>query len=215
MPDGQRSWMRPDTRVYPTRVAIEGDASELKTGMNCQAEIMIEHLEDAVYVPIQSIYSVKGVPTAFVKNRGGIEQRSVVLGNDNGQVIHIVEGLSEGEDVLLSPPLDLATKVDDSAVRAISDDATFVSPAEPESGSKDAPVQTSDAEPGVTQPDGSGELATATDEERRQRFMNMSEDERAKFMQERMAEMTPEQRGQMRERMRQSQRASGGGSSVE
>ena len=44
---------------------IEGDASELKTGMNCQAEIMIEHLEDAVYVAqtlmeVLDAYSLRG-----------------------------------------------------------------------------------------------------------------------------------------------------------
>lgn len=216
MPDSQRSWMRPDTRVYPTRITIDGDASDLKTGMNCQAEIMIERLEDAVYVPIQSIYSVKGVPTAFVKTRNSVEQRSVVLGNDNGQVIHIIEGLEPGEEVLLSPPLDLATKVDDTAVRAVPD-TEFVAPSEPQT-SEERPVQTTEADSEDGQIEPAGEWTNMSDserDERRQRFMNMSEEERAKFMQERMAEMTPEQRERMQERVQQFRDGSGAGPSVE
>lgn len=215
MPDAQRSWMRPDTRVYPTRVTIEGDAAELKTGMNCQAEIMIEHIENAVYVPVQCIYSVKGVPTAFVKTRGGVEQRPVTLGNDNNQMIHIVEGLEPGEEVLLSPPLDVATKVDDTSVRATSE-APFVEPAQPREDSGDAPVQTTEVESGVEQPHTAwADVSEEERDERRQRFMNMSEEERARFLQERMANMTPEQREQMQERMQQFGERGGGALSVE
>lgn len=219
MPDSRRSWMRPDTRVYPTRVSIEGDASELKTGMNCQAEIMIEHLEDAVYVPVQSIYSVEGTPTAFVKTLPGVELRPVVLGHDNGQMIHIVEGLEAGEEVLLAPPLDLAVKVDDTAVRATSD-APFVAPEETRPQTETPPIQTTEAEPEVSEPESrpGGEWANLSESERaerRERFMNMSEEERARLLQERMAEMTPEQRERMQERMQQFEQGSGGGPSVE
>lgn len=210
MPDSQRSWMRPDTRVYPTRVTIEGDASELKTGMNCQAEIMIEHLEDAVYVPLQSVYSVQGRPTAFVMNGGSVELRPVTLGNDNGQMIHILEGLEPGEEVLLAPPLDLAEKVEDVGVRATSEES-FVPPSESPEPGAESPRRTSDAAP---ERDDRAEASPEDRDEQRRRFMNMSEDERRQFIEERMADMTPEQREQARERMERF-RESAGAASVE
>lgn len=106
LPDAQSMWMNPDLKVYNTQVKINGGADELRTGMSCRAEIIVENYDDATYVPVQSIVRVSGVPTAFVvHNDGRVEQRKVEIGQDNNRSVVIKSGLKRGERVLLAPPL--------------------------------------------------------------------------------------------------------------
>ncbi len=212
MPDAQSAFMNPDLKVYATKVTIDGDASALRTGMNCQAEIMVEHLEDAVYVPVQSIYSVKGVTTAFLKHRSGVEQRTVVIGNDDNQMVHILEGLEVGEEVLLAPPLGLAASVSDST-SADGGAGGFVAPDESKVRTQQPQNALIESDAAGDRPRFGGEGADMSDDEgnrRRERFMNMSEEERSAMMQERMKDMTPEQQEEMKRRMEQFSQGQGG-----
>jgi HlyD family secretion protein len=107
LPDAQSFWTNPDLKVYNTEVHIDGDASDLRPGMSCRAEVFVDRYEDAVQVPVQCVVRLAGEPTVYVVAAKGAEAapRTVKVGLDNGQKIRIVEGLSEGEKVLLNPPL--------------------------------------------------------------------------------------------------------------
>jgi len=106
LPDPQSMWMNPDLKVYKTEIALDANDLSLRSGMNCKAEIIVEHDPEAVYVPIQSVLRVGGHPTVFVLNDdGSIEERKVEIGLDDNNVVQITSGLKEGELVLLTPPL--------------------------------------------------------------------------------------------------------------
>ena len=105
LPDAQSAWLNPDLKVYPTEIHLDGDAGELRTGMTCRAEIIVERHEDAVYVPVQSVLRVQGVSTVYVNGSNGPQARQVQVGLDNNRKVHIVSGLQEGERLLLAPPL--------------------------------------------------------------------------------------------------------------
>ena len=108
LPDANSMWMNPDLKVYSTTVKISGNGDELRTGMSCRAEIIVENLDDATYVPVQSVVRVNGQPTAFVvkPETGEAEARPVEVGLDNNQMVVIKSGLEKGEKVLLTPPLE-------------------------------------------------------------------------------------------------------------
>lgn len=109
LPDAQSAYMNPDLKVYPTEIEITGANPTLRTGMTCQAEIMVARFEEATYVPVQSVFMVKGAPTAFVSSGDGtFEQRRVEMGLDNNNMLQIASGLKAGERVLMTPPLDIA-----------------------------------------------------------------------------------------------------------
>lgn len=109
LPDAQMMWMNPDLKVYTTRIELDERARGLRTGMSCMAEIIVDRYEDALYVPVQTVLRVGGQATVFVRKGVGIEARPVVLGLNNNRMVRILEGLSEGEEVLLAPPLERAT----------------------------------------------------------------------------------------------------------
>ncbi len=103
MPDAQSIWLNPDLTVYSTQ--IEVDARDLRTGMSCRAEIIVEELSDVLYVPIQSVIRYAGQHFVYVQTPGGPQPRRVEIGLDNNRVVHIRSGVEEGEVVLLAPPL--------------------------------------------------------------------------------------------------------------
>lgn len=109
LPDAQSSFMNPDLKEYVTQIEIEGSNPNLRTGMTCQAEIMVAKFDKATYVPVQSVFMVKGKPTAFISTGGGgYEERPVEIGLDNNRMLQIASGLKPGENVLMTPPLDIA-----------------------------------------------------------------------------------------------------------
>jgi HlyD family secretion protein len=125
LPDSQSAWMNPDLKVYNTEVYIDDVDPDLRSGMGCKVEIVVEQYDDAVHVPIQAVITVTGAPTVFVVKGGELDERKVTIGLDNNQMIHIVEGLREGEEVLLSPPLDAAAKEDDFSDESTNGDGTY------------------------------------------------------------------------------------------
>ncbi|NLF87164.1 MAG: HlyD family efflux transporter periplasmic adaptor subunit [Lentisphaerae bacterium] len=105
LPDGRNAWLNPDLQLY--NCVIELDApGDLRSGMNCETDMMIEHHERAFYVPIQCVIRVAGQPVVYVVENGRAVKRPVKLGLDNNRVVHVVEGLAEGEQVQLNPPLE-------------------------------------------------------------------------------------------------------------
>ncbi len=105
LPDATMAWLNPDLKVFSTDIYLDGDASEVRPGMSCQAEIIVEEYADTVYVPVQSVLRVGGKPTVYVVGPDGVQPREVELGLDNNRMVRIVNGLQEGERILLAPPL--------------------------------------------------------------------------------------------------------------
>ena len=101
-------FMNPDLKIYATQVELEGGGDVLKSGMNCEAEIIVEQHEKAKYVPVQSVVKISGQPVVYVKTPHGVEKRNVKVGLDNNRMIHVLEGLEVGEEVQMTPPLDTA-----------------------------------------------------------------------------------------------------------
>jgi len=121
LPDAQSMWMNPDLKVYNSEIYLEGDQESLRTGMSCKAEIIVEQYENVLYVPVQAVIRINNVPTVFVVEGDSYESRTVKIGLDNNQMVHILEGLQEGEEVLLTPPLKSAA-VNSLVENSLSDD---------------------------------------------------------------------------------------------
>lgn len=105
LPDAGSMWMNPDLKVYPTEIKIEGKHPSLRTGMSCMAEIIVDRYDDAVYVPVQAVLRVNGKPTVYAGQPGDFKPVDVKTGLDNNRMIRILEGLTPGQTVLLTPPL--------------------------------------------------------------------------------------------------------------
>ncbi|MEM1013181.1 MAG: HlyD family efflux transporter periplasmic adaptor subunit [Planctomycetota bacterium] len=113
LPDATAVFWNPDNKIYPTKIRIRGKDLGLRTGMSCRVEIIVERLDDAVYVPVQSVVRVGGTESVFVVNDdGSIERRDVETGLDDNANVVIKNGVDAGEKVSLTPPLE-NTQIDD------------------------------------------------------------------------------------------------------
>ncbi len=113
LPNQRQQYLNPNLKVYSTDIMITSDSSALRNGMSCKVDIIVEEYENVVYVPVQSVVKINGQTTVFVlKSNGRIEARPVTIGLDNNSMIHIKEGLSKGELVLLTPPLNYQNNED-------------------------------------------------------------------------------------------------------
>ena len=105
LPDAQSIWMNPDLKVYNSDIYLDANDPDLRTGLSCQAEIIVDRYEDAFYVPVQAVIRVNGEPTVYVVNGNALEPRKVEIGLDNNRMVRIISGLAQGELVSLTPPL--------------------------------------------------------------------------------------------------------------
>ncbi|HQO34164.1 MAG TPA: efflux RND transporter periplasmic adaptor subunit, partial [bacterium] len=121
LPNAQSMFMNPDLKVYNTQISIDGDGETLRSGMGCQAEIIVDYFQDATYVPIQSVLRVGDKPTVFVAKGTEWEPRTVDLGLDNNRLAQIKSGLKKGEVVLLTPRLSSAEVSDEDRFKEATD----------------------------------------------------------------------------------------------
>ena len=102
--DSANAFMNPDLKVYPTTIRIKGEHDWLRPGMSAEVEILVDSLEDVVYVPLQAVTYYDDQRVVYVKSGTRSVRREVEVGNFSEQFIEITSGLRQGEEVLLLPP---------------------------------------------------------------------------------------------------------------
>ncbi len=112
LPDAQSFWMNPDLKVYDSEIQLQSENPDLRTGMSCQAEIIVARYQDVIAVPIQAVIQIGSEPHIYVQKGGSFEPLKVELGLDNNKMVHVISGIRDGDKVLLTPPLEAGTVTD-------------------------------------------------------------------------------------------------------
>jgi HlyD family secretion protein len=105
LPDQNSRWTNPNLRVYRADVAVTSPSTGLRPGMSCSVEILIDELEDALYVPVQAVFRELQSNICFVARGSRVERREVEIGRYNDLWVQVTKGLAEGEVVLLQAPV--------------------------------------------------------------------------------------------------------------
>ena len=98
------NWTDESNKTFKVKVTLDGAKTELRAGVTAKAQIEVETLEDVVYVPIHAIVAEGDKHLAFLPKAGAFEQRQVKIGKNNARNVQILEGLEEGEELLLYDP---------------------------------------------------------------------------------------------------------------
>lgn len=95
-----------DVKKFDVEITLEGTtAVELKPGISAKAEILIDTRKDAVYVPLQCAFLEGGKQWCYaLADDRQPSRREVKPGMSNESYIEILDGLKEGERVLLYNP---------------------------------------------------------------------------------------------------------------
>ena len=190
LPDAQSAWLNPDLKVYTTLVDIKDQDESLRPGMSCHAEIIVEHYQDAVYVPVQSVVQVAGSPVVYIPGKDHPIMTPIKIGLDNNRMVRVIEGLVEGQSVLLSPPLDRSAVAVDAAARDIP--ATLPALAAP------AVAQSQPAQQPNAMPFDMAKMRLMTPEQQREAFQKLTPEQREQLMKQFGGRRRPREPGQGR-----------------
>ena len=205
LPDARSMWMNPDLKVYTTEVFIDGNDPALRTGMSCQAEVIVKQFQDAFYVPLQAVIKIGNEFNVYVRSGKTFVPRKVQIGLDNNKVIHVLEGLKDGDIVLLNPPFKSTTATSQS--RSMTEQnseengdgmqdkiAQGLKNAETKQGPADANQQVNTGKPNA--------------EKTKKQFENLTPEQREE-MRKKYEQMTPEEREKARQKSGRSRRQDG------
>ncbi len=96
-PGRQGAWLR----TIPLRVQIDNQDARILPDLTASAEVTVDQVEDALIVPAEAIIEENG--QAFVPSRKGhaVQPRAVTGARIHGSLAALLEGVSEGEVVVL------------------------------------------------------------------------------------------------------------------
>jgi HlyD family secretion protein len=111
-------WMNPDLREYTIKVDLPPSQGErLKPAMRCTAQVLIGRVENTLFVPIQCVVTLGKKSYVYLREDQKVTRRLVKLGKSNESIVAILDGLKEGDNVMMVPPVQV-----DQAGKKKSDD---------------------------------------------------------------------------------------------
>ena len=114
--------LAPGTRTLLTEVDIPNPDGVLTPGIYCTVELHIPRATPSLRVPAEAIiFNRDGVQVAVAEN-GIARLRKIAIVRDLGTQVEVRDGVNPGDQVILSPPVDLADggKVDVASSPAVA-----------------------------------------------------------------------------------------------
>ena len=89
------------TATFGVRIRVTETGGLLRPGMFARVAIVYERKPDALQIPRTALLDGDGPPKVFVVNDGKAAERAVRLGLSSGAMIEVLEGLKDGEQVVV------------------------------------------------------------------------------------------------------------------
>jgi RND family efflux transporter MFP subunit len=110
--------LQPGTRTLLTEVDIPNPDGALQPGIYCTVELRIPRQAPALIVPASAIiFNQNGMQVAVVED-GVAHLRKIAITTDAGTEVEVNDGVKDGDQVVLQPPVNLA---DEDKVHTISE----------------------------------------------------------------------------------------------
>lgn len=110
-------WPNTDLKEYEAAIRIT-DSQELirklKPGMTAEIEIIIDdRQEDVLQIPVQSVLALADKFFTYVVDGADVERREIVVGDANDEYMEILDGVAEGEKVIMNPRTHFSREIND------------------------------------------------------------------------------------------------------
>lgn len=93
-----------DAKMFEVIIKVDGTDSELRPEMTSWNKIIINSIDDAIFVPLECVHAGSdGIPYVVRKNK---TRQVVVLGEENDKNVIVKQGLEEGMPIYVVPPVD-------------------------------------------------------------------------------------------------------------
>ena len=91
-------------KVFPVEILINENDKNLLPGLTVSCRIIIDQVEDVLYIPLEGIHAEGDKYFVYKKSRGGYEKVYVTTGISNSDFIIITDGLDEKDEIALVNP---------------------------------------------------------------------------------------------------------------
>ena len=103
VPSSNGSWFSSGSvKTYDTEVKILDEVESLKPGMTAVVNIHVDKIESVLAVPVQAIIQADGETLCYVSTPEGVTRREILIGRSNDKFVHVREGLSVGDKIVLN-----------------------------------------------------------------------------------------------------------------
>ena len=104
-PTVQRQSWRTPLKVYRLRVELDRtDAERMRPGMRFRAEIEVHRVRSALVIPLDAVRQRPGGPVVHLRSGGGWAAAPVALGERGGELVEVLSGLEEGQEIARAVP---------------------------------------------------------------------------------------------------------------
>ncbi len=93
-----------DMRVFKVTIYLDENDPRLKPAMSSNNEIVLENDDNAISVPLNAVFMENNTKYVYLKKEGGIIKQPIKTGLENEEFVKVIEGLSEGDLILLDAP---------------------------------------------------------------------------------------------------------------
>lgn len=91
---------------FNVEVTLKNTSEHLKSGLFAEVELPIKSADKLIISKKAIIGSMKN-PVVFVVKNGVAEQRQLVIGMSNDKQVEVLEGINDGEDIIINGQLNL------------------------------------------------------------------------------------------------------------
>lgn len=96
-------------KVFPVEININGTDEKLLPGLTVSCRIILDKIENALYIPIEAVKNEGGKSFVYKKTAKGYEKVEIITDESNKNYIMIAKGLEENDRLALSDPFDNTT----------------------------------------------------------------------------------------------------------
>ncbi|MFO7575342.1 MAG: HlyD family efflux transporter periplasmic adaptor subunit [Bacteroidales bacterium] len=100
----QNKDVRSKIKVFPTQIRINGQSGQLLPGLTVSCRIIVNELQDVMFVPIESLFRDETSEYVWLKAGSGFRRADVKTGAVNTNYVVVTEGLSENDLIALTDP---------------------------------------------------------------------------------------------------------------
>jgi RND family efflux transporter MFP subunit len=102
--------VRNNIKGFAVQAVVEELDPGLRPGMSLSLEVPIAKSKKTVSVPISAVFTEQDEKVVYVRSGAGTQRRPVRIGVSNFSFAEVLEGLNEGEEILLVQPTEFASR---------------------------------------------------------------------------------------------------------
>lgn len=95
-----------DMKAFKVVIHLDITNEGLKPAMSSNNDIILAQSENAISVPVNSVFKENGIKYVYLKDNDSIRKQEVKTGIENETAVLIEEGLKEGDLVVMEPPVE-------------------------------------------------------------------------------------------------------------